>query len=106
MTAALLKPVAEPAPRADNLLRMLMGFEASQVLMVAHELGLFATLAVEPASAENVCQRLGLPRASGERLLHTCVALGLLETHDKIISNSALSDLYLVPGKASYLGGL
>ncbi len=95
-----------PVVPADGLLHLLMGFEASQVLMSAHQLGIFETLEKSPATFTELCRRLDLPMGSGGRLLQAAVALGLLELHQGVLRNSALASTYLVVGAASYLGGL
>lgn len=90
----------------EPLLRSLIGFEISQVLMAAHQLGVFQALIPGPCGVPELCRKLGLPQASGERLLQTCVALNLLEHREEKLSNSATVQTYLNPAGASYIGGL
>jgi 3-hydroxy-5-methyl-1-naphthoate 3-O-methyltransferase len=101
MNASTAAPIA-----AEPLLQMLIGFEGSQVLITAHQLGVFKTLADCPAPFEEVCERLGVPRHSGERLLASCVALRLLAYDGAALRNTPATEAYLVPGSAHDLSGL
>jgi demethylspheroidene O-methyltransferase len=61
------------------LLELLDGFLETKVLMTAHRLDVFGTLAERPRPAAELRQVLALPERSGTILLDACVALGLLE---------------------------
>jgi ubiquinone/menaquinone biosynthesis C-methylase UbiE len=94
-----------PGP-LGSFLSLLMGFEISQVLLTAHHLKVFQTLWRTPLTPPALCRDLNIPQASGERLLQTCVGLGLLEFDGETFRNGALADAYLVPEQEGYLGGL
>src|SRR5262249_17386798 len=105
MQTAAAEP-SRPPVSPEPLLRSLIGFEVSQVLMAAHYLGVFRELATEPCLPEKLCAKLSLSTASGGRLLQACVALGLLDQHNGTLSNTAAVSMYLDPSKATYIGGL
>ncbi len=106
MSLKSLEPAITPEVPAEPLLRLLIGFEASQVLMTAHQLGVFQILSEGSLGFSELCQRLGLPSSSGERLLQACVALNLLEFRGDSLCNSLAVETYLLSGKERYLGGL
>jgi predicted O-methyltransferase YrrM len=99
-------PSSSTSPPVEPLLQLLVGFQASQVLMTSHRLGVFKALHGRREIPQEVCNRLELPWSSGERLLRACVALKLLDNDEGYFSNSRLAETYLVPSGDSYLGGL
>jgi hypothetical protein len=66
----------------------------------------FTHLAHRPGSLEDVRGRLGLHERSAHDFLDTLVALGLLNRHDGVYSNTPATDLFLDKKKPSYIGGL
>lgn len=91
---------------AEPLLQLLVGFQKSQVLMTAQQLGIFTGLNAGESTSAELCQALSIPARSGERLLQACAALGLLECHEGKFRNSSMVERYLVPEAPAYLGGL
>lgn len=81
-------------------------FQASKVLHIAVNLGIFTRLSGKPLDLEGAVQALGIQRRPAERLLNTCVALGLLEKKEGSYRNSELPENLLVQGKPSYYGHL
>ncbi len=97
--------IADPASAARTLLRLNTAYFQSKVLQSAVELGLFALLAEEPATAETVFGRLGVRARPGADFLDALVGLGLLERKDGHYSNKPEAAAFLVPDAPGYLGG-
>ena len=79
---------------------------ASRTLLSAAELGVFEALAPGPLPLDALRERLGLHQRGARDFLDTLVALGLLDRDDDGYRSTAEADLFLDPGKPSYLGGL
>lgn len=94
---------SDPQPIMD----LVTGFWAAQVLVTAHELGLFTWLAGTPGTTVSECAtHLEIEHRPAELLLTACAALGLLNrTTDGRYHNSTLADAFLVPGRPRYFGG-
>lgn len=76
----------------------------SQILLTANRLGLFALLADDARTLQEIADELELqPRATG-LLLNACIALELLDESEGRYTNSALSKAFLTPGEQAYLG--
>lgn len=73
----LTAPIARG--RARELFDLVAGFVYSQVLLACVQLDLFDILAEGPQSSSALAVRLGLPRASADRLLAAAVSLQLVE---------------------------
>lgn len=97
-TAAVLSP--------EHILQTGLGFWASKALLSAVEMEVFTELAKHPEDLEELTGRLGLHPRSARDYLDTLVALGFLERHDGIYSNTPATDLYLDKNKPSYIGGI
>jgi hypothetical protein len=105
----LQHPDATPASHAemltpDHLLESAMAFWRSAVLLSAHELGLFAELAVGPRDAGTLERRLGLLPDATADFLDALVALGLIERRGSHYCNTPEASLFLDPAKPGYLG--
>jgi hypothetical protein len=74
------------------------------VLTVADELGLFALLAKQPATASEIAGALSLGARATEALLGLLTALGLLIQYDGKFTNTEVTDNYLLPESPYYLG--
>jgi len=72
----LTRPIARR--KAKTLFDLCTGFVHSQVLLACVQLKLFEHLQDAPATIDDLTERLDLPRASTERLLHAACSLGLL----------------------------
>ena len=104
MTSPDTSSAAGPTP--DRILELSGAYWASRTLLSAAELGVFATLAAGPLQVDDLRERLGLHPRGAQDFLDTLVALGLLDRDDDGYRNAAETDMYLDPGKPSYLGGL
>ncbi|MBH1936425.1 methyltransferase [Streptomyces sp. AV19] len=98
----------DDATALDSILRIALGFQASQVLFAATRFGLFTELARGPLTGEELRLRLGLHPRSARDFFDTLVALGLLEREagpDGRYANTPATGRYLDRGKTTYLGG-
>ncbi len=91
-----------PAP----LVAALMGFEVSQILMVANEIGIFSALSQGKLCSSALCDAVQVPYDSGIRFLRACVALEFLEEKGGLFANTAVVQAYLNPESPSFIGGL
>ncbi len=83
-----------------------MSFWASKTLLSAVEMEVFTELAKHPESLASLSGRLGLHTRSAHDFLDALVALGFLERHDGVYSNSASADFFLDKRKPTYIGGI
>jgi hypothetical protein len=83
-----------------------LGFWASKTLLSAVELDVFSELAKQPATLEELRQRLSLHPRAARDFLDALVALGMLSRDDGVYSNSPEADFFLDKAKPSYSGGL
>jgi hypothetical protein len=90
----------------DYLIELAAGFEASQILFTAVELGLFGILAGRALTAEQIAHATKLPPRSLTRLLNGVAHLGLLQFKKGKYLNAPMSTKYLMEGKPEYLGDL
>jgi O-methyltransferase domain/Dimerisation domain len=90
----------------DHILQVGLGFWASKTLLSAVEMQLFTELARQPEPLAELSARLGLHSRSAHDFLDALVALGFLERHNGIYSNTPETDLFLDKHKPSYLGGV
>src|SRR6516164_858234 len=104
---ATASPVAlTAAPSPDHILQIGFGFWASKTLLSAVEMEVFTELAKHPEDLEELTGRLGLHPRSARDFLDALVALGFLERHERVYSNTPATDLYLDKNKPSYIGGV
>ncbi len=97
-------PAAGPTP--DAILQLGFAFWGSKTLLSATELGLFTLLAEAPMSAEALTARLELHPRSVRDFLDALVALGQLERHGALYSNTPAAALFLDRRKPTYVGGI
>src|SRR5689334_16789407 len=90
----------------DAIYRVLFGRPMTEILMSAYDLRVFDLLAKAPQDLDEVCEALALPRHTADMLLHTCVAMGLLQKTEGQFSNSIVTQEYLVSSGPCFLGGL
>lgn len=83
--------IPDPAP----VLALIDAFRSSKAMFVAVSLGIFDSLDHEHGSAERLAAELRVQTEPLERLLDTCVGLGLLHKHDGIYRNQPVSSTYL-----------
>src|ERR1700761_2718805 len=93
-------------PDPEHILNLGLGFWGSKALLSAVELGVFGALASGPADLATLKSKLGLHERSARDFLDALVALKLLEREDARYRNGADADLFLDPGKPSYVGGI
>jgi hypothetical protein len=75
-------------------------------LLSAIEVGLFTALADGPLSARDLAERLGLHPRGARDFFDALVALGMLEREGGLYRNTAETNLFLVRGRPSYIGGM
>src|SRR6266568_1375453 len=90
----------------DSIMQLGLAFWGSKTLLSAIELGLFTLLADGPMSAEALTTRLKLHPRSVRDFLDALVALGQLERHDALYSNTPAGALFLDRRKPTYVGGM
>src|SRR6266536_1314044 len=90
----------------EGIMQLGLGFWGSKTLLSAIELGLFTELATVPLNAEQLTARLKLHSRSARDFFDALVALGMLDREGDFYLNTADTDMFLVRGKLSYLGGI
>jgi len=93
-------------PGAGRVEQVAFGFMASKVLFSAIDFGLLTQLAKGPLDAEKLRNRLGLHPRSIRDFLDALVALGMLERHGEVYSNTEETDFYLDRAKPTYIGNI
>ncbi len=94
------------AVQPETILRMANAYQQAATLISACQLSLFTHLAAGPCSAEELAHRCDVPLRGLQRLLHACVALGLVEKEGEHYRNAPVAAAYLVQGREGYLGDL
>lgn len=105
-TAPVATATSASAPSPEHILQVGFGFWASKTLLSAVEMEVFTELAKHSKDLEELTGRLGLHPRSARDFLDALVALGFLERHDGIYSNTPATDLFLDKKKPSYIGGI
>src|SRR5437763_2904109 len=90
----------------DDIMQLGFAFWRSKTLLSAVELGLFTLLADGALSAEALTSRLELHPRSVRDFLDALVALGQLERHGMLYSNTPAGALFLDRRKPTYVGGM
>jgi len=98
--------MSSSAPTPEHILQIGMGFWASKTLLSAVEMEVFTELAKRPEDLDTLTGRLGLHPRSSRDFLDALVALGFLERHDGVYSNTPSTDVFLDKRKPSYIGGI
>ncbi|HEX8492606.1 MAG TPA: methyltransferase [Pyrinomonadaceae bacterium] len=97
--------LTETLPRPPlELLNLATAYQRSKTLFALIELQLPTLLARRPLKLEELAGALGIHPLAADSFVNACVALGLLERCGEEYRNSTLSEVFLVRGKASYLG--
>ncbi|WP_374654063.1 methyltransferase dimerization domain-containing protein [Phenylobacterium sp.] len=81
-------------------------FWGSKALLSAVELGVFTELAGGERSLGELTARLRLHERSARDFLDALVALGMLRREGEAYANTPETDLFLDPGKPTYVGGI
>jgi 2-polyprenyl-3-methyl-5-hydroxy-6-metoxy-1,4-benzoquinol methylase len=95
----------DPKGGFEQIMSMARGFQASKMLMVAVDLGLFDLLE-EPKSAVEIAARLQADGRSTGIFLNGLAALGLVVKGVDYFENSELASRYLVQGGENYRGAI
>jgi hypothetical protein len=96
-----------PAVTPARIVQIGYAFREAKVLLSAIEVGVFAALAGERLDVGALREKTSLHRRGARDFLDALVALGLLERDaDGLYANSSAANLYLVPGRPTYIGGL
>ncbi|GLW74460.1 O-methyltransferase [Kitasatospora phosalacinea] len=96
---------ADAVAAARTLAQLNTAYTQAKVLHSAVELGLFEALASGPATADALCQRLGLHPRLAPDFLGALVGLDLLEYRDGQYHNARPAQVLLVPGGPLSLNG-
>ncbi|GGO82153.1 methyltransferase [Nonomuraea cavernae] len=94
-------PITTPA----DIFRLGSMYAMSKVVLTAVELDLFTALQDADATAEEVCERLGLHPRATRQWLDTLVVTGLLRRENGRYGNSEAATRFLVRGAPAYVGG-
>jgi len=98
--------MSSSTPTPELILQVGMGFWSSKTLLSAVEMEVFTELAKHPEDLETLTGRLGMHPRSSRDFLDALVALGFLDRHDGVYSNTPSTDLFLDKHKPSYIGGI
>jgi hypothetical protein len=90
----------------EGILQLGLGFWASKALLTAVELGVFTSLAREPATGRALMDELGLQARGTIDLLDALVSLGMLDRSGEKYRNTTATELFLDRAKPSYVGGM
>ncbi|MET8869443.1 methyltransferase [Nonomuraea sp. NPDC004580] len=97
--------IAPDVTTPAGLIRLCNAFCEAKALLTAVELDLFTVLHDNPATEEELRERLGLHGRGLRDFLHLLTALGLLERQGDGFRNAAGADQYLVREQPTYVGG-
>ncbi|MCP9212195.1 acetylserotonin O-methyltransferase [Streptomyces cucumeris] len=88
----------EPKPDSPHaLIDIAVAFWKSKVLLSAVELGVFAALAEEPGTLDDLRKRLGVEGRGAADFFDALVSMGVLEREDGVYRNSVLAARHLDP---------
>ena len=91
----------------DRIVELANTFRKARVLLSAVELGVFAALRDGPLDRESLRQRVGIHDRGARDFFDALVALDLMGRDAAgNYKNNPSSELFLVPGRPSYIGGL
>lgn len=88
----------------DQLMELALSFLASRVFYTAIELEVFTHLSDKALTAEEVATAIGTTPYRLEKLLDTCVGLGLLSKDGGRYANTPIAEECLVKGQPGYYG--
>ncbi|MGA8113057.1 MAG: methyltransferase [Actinocatenispora sp.] len=90
---------------AQSLARLSTAYAEARILHSAVDLGIFETLANNPATEAEIREKTGLHARFARDFLGALVTLGLLERTGRTYRNSAVADEFLTPSGPVFLGG-
>lgn len=93
-------------PTPEKIMHLGMAFGESKTVLSAVELEVFTILANGPMDAQTLQTHLGLHERSARDFFDALVALGMLDRHDGLYSNTPDTDCFLDKAKPSYIGGI
>jgi acetylserotonin N-methyltransferase len=97
--------IEAPPPNPAPLLQLIEAFRASKAMFVAVSLGLFDHLESRPCQLAELASRLQCQVAPLERLLDSCVGLGLLQKDCAVYRNEPIASVYLSRSSPNTLVG-
>jgi len=92
-----------PLPPVE-LMELATGYQRSKTLFVIVEFRIPTLLAGKPHTIEQLARVTNLHPRACDRLINAGVSLNLFTRTDERVSNTAMSEAYLVEGKPGYLG--
>lgn len=92
-------------PDPSILLDLLEAFRRSKTLFAAVSLGVFDLLGTADANVAQLAQKIDANTDALERLLDSCVGLGLLNKADGVYSNTKLANCYLLSTSSKRMTG-
>jgi ubiquinone/menaquinone biosynthesis C-methylase UbiE len=90
----------------EQINEILRAYRKSEVLFVAHELGVLDKISQQPTDSEKLVKSLGLSKNGLERLLSALCATGIVIKEREHYSLSVDYQPYLNPDSTDYIGGL
>lgn len=96
--------IQKPGNDGKLLWDIICGNLTLQVLLVAHNLKLFAVLADKPQTLEDICTTLKIERRPAEAILMVLVSIELLHLLDGFYSLSLVAQDYLLENSPTYFG--
>jgi hypothetical protein len=105
MTSVIPGP-SDSTIRPVTIEHLQAGVPAAFALLAGMQLEVFTLLAEGPRSAAELARVLGVAPDRLSRLLHALVVGGLLELHQGGFANTPEAAVFLVKGRAEYLGGM
>ncbi|WP_189541713.1 methyltransferase [Streptomyces gelaticus] len=89
-----------------QIMGVLTGYWQARILLTAASFDLFTLLSEEPASAEQVSERLGIRMPGASDFLLALSGMGFLEAaEDGMFRNSPAAEQFLVRGRPAHIGG-
>lgn len=98
--------LTKDALSGHSIMKTVLAFQRSRVLLTAYELELFTVLGDESKSSVVVAKALGTGEWATDRLMNALCAMGLLEKKKGLFSNSPLASRFLVKNKPDFMAGL
>ena len=92
-------------PDPTPVLDLIQAFRQSKTMFAAVSLGVFDRLGDKAADVVTLAGELGVKADALERLLDSCVAMGLLEKAGTMYSNSSVAEAYLARSSPDTLAG-
>ncbi|MFJ5927737.1 methyltransferase [Kitasatospora sp. NPDC092948] len=98
-------PQAPAEPNPGQVMGILTGYWQTKILLAATDADLFTRLSESPATAEELCERLGFAMPGAGDFFLALTGLGLLELQDGKYRNTPAAATFLVRGRPEFVGG-